>query len=121
MKDHRDLLAWKLGYELAVNVYNATRGFPRDELFGLTSQIRRAATSVPANIAEGHGRFSDVELRRFCNIAHGSICELQTHLQMAKDFGYLPDKTWQELEAGLLNTKRCLVGLIRKLAEDVRS
>lgn len=111
----RDLVAWQKTYELAINTVRATRGFPTDERFALTSQVRRAAVSVPSNIAEGSGRGSRAEYVRFLYIARGSLYELNTQLSLAADLGYLaPD------EGGSLRTladecERVLWGLIRAL------
>ncbi len=88
--NHRDLEVWKQGRELALFVYRATASFPVDEKFGLTSQMRRAATSIPANIAEGAGRQSDAELIRFVRIALGSMAELDTFLDLSAELGFLP-------------------------------
>ena len=90
--NHRELEVWKLGRELAVFVYRATAPFPSDEKFGLTSQMRRAALSVPANIAEGAGRQSDAEMIRFARIALGSVAELDTFLDLSHELGFLPEE-----------------------------
>lgn len=84
---HRDLQIWQRGVALATTCYQKTVGFPAEERFGLTNQIRRAACSVPANIAEGHGRFSPGDVRRFLDIANGSLTELDTHLEIAIQVG----------------------------------
>jgi four helix bundle protein len=85
----RDLLVWQRSMELTLEVYRCTQGFPREEVYGLTSQMRRSAVSIPSNIAEGQGRGSDREFSRFLDIARGSLCELQTQLEIARslDFG----------------------------------
>jgi len=80
----RDLLVWQRAMQLTVSIYRLTQGFPREEIYGLTSQIRRAAVSVPSNIAEGQGRLNPGEFRQFLGIARGSICEIQTQLQIAR-------------------------------------
>jgi len=90
--------AWKLSYELALKVYEATDSFPRSELYGLTSQVRRAAFSVVANIAEGAAKRGRREFRRYLDIALGSITELQVALRLARDRGYLTAEAWAELE-----------------------
>jgi four helix bundle protein len=84
VQSFRDLLVWQRSIQLTVGVYNLTKGFPKEELFGLTSQIRRSAVSVPSNIAEGHGRLSTGEYRQFLGIARGSNFEVQTHLEIAR-------------------------------------
>jgi len=89
MSDHRNLLAWQEAMSLVEVVYRDTRDFPRDETFGLKAQIRRAAVSVPSNIAEGAGRNSVGELRQFVGIASGSLAELGTQLELAVRLGFL--------------------------------
>ncbi|WP_174279576.1 four helix bundle protein [Sphingomonas bacterium] len=87
IRSYRDLIVWQRSLELAERVYQFTRAYPRDELFGLTSQTRRAATSVVANIAEGHGRGTRGAYAGFVRIARGSLCELETHLLLAARIG----------------------------------
>ncbi len=84
MEDFKNLKVWKKAHELTLMLYRLTRAFPKDEIYGLTSQIRRSAASVEANIAEGCGRRSDPELRRFLQIARGSASELECHLLLAE-------------------------------------
>jgi four helix bundle protein len=82
LQSYRDLEVWQMSMELAVECFEATQPFPREEMFGLTSQIRRAASSIPANLAEGQGRHSTKEFLRFISIARGSLKELETHLML---------------------------------------
>lgn len=82
MKGHRDLVAWQKGMRLVKDVYRVTRNFPREEVYGLTNQLRRAAVSVPSNLAEGHGRLSRKEFRQFIGCARGSLLELETQLEL---------------------------------------
>lgn len=89
IQSYRDLDVWKRGMDLAESAYRLTTSFPREEMFGLTSQIRRAATSVPANIAEGWGRDGTNEFRQFLRIAQGSLRELETHLLLAERVGHV--------------------------------
>jgi four helix bundle protein len=84
----RDLQVWQRAMQLCVAICRLTRDFPREEIYGLTSQIRRAAVSVPSNIAEGQGRLSSGEFRQFLGIARGSICELQTQLEIARSLQF---------------------------------
>ena len=98
VRNYRDLIAWRKAMDLAERVYLLTAKFPSDERFALTSQLRRAAISVPSNVAEGEGRFSKVEFRRFLSIAHGSLRELETQLILATRLGYT---TEPELESAL--------------------
>ena len=91
MKDFKDLRVWSKAHSLTIDVYKATRPFPKEELFGITSQMRRAASSIGANIAEGTGRKSDGELTRFLHIARGSAAELEYHLLLAHDLDLLSE------------------------------
>ena len=120
MRDHRNLRAFQLADELALLVYRETSGFPKDEVFGLTSQIRRAAVSVPSNIAEGCGRSSEGDFLRFLDIANGSLRELQYQISLAYRLGYLPTgSTLANDESVLFETGRVLHGLIRSMRADV--
>lgn len=93
IKHYRDLIVWQKAMDLAEEIYRLTKFFPKDELYGLTSQIRRAAVSIPSNIAEGHSRQSTAEFRNFISIAQGSLAELETQLLLALRFRYLaPDQ-----------------------------
>jgi four helix bundle protein len=87
-RSYRDLVVWQKGIRLTVVVYQISKAFPRDEIYGLTSQTRHAAVSIPSNIAEGAGRLKTTEYRHFLGIARGSNFELQTHLTIAKEFGF---------------------------------
>jgi four helix bundle protein len=89
-KGFRDLLVWQKSMELAIEVYKLTKYFPREEIYGLTSQIRRAAVSIPSNIAEGQGRLNKKEFQQFLGIARGSTYELQTQLELAKALAMAP-------------------------------
>ena len=89
MQDYRKLAVWKRAHELTLAIYACTGGFPRDEAFGLTSQLRRSAASIPANIVEGCGRDTNAEFARFLYIALGSANELEYHLLLARDLDYL--------------------------------
>ncbi len=101
--------------DLAEMVYVATRAWPKDEVYGLTAQVRRAAVSVPSNIAEGQGRASDNELARFTAIAHGSVCELETQLMLARRLSYLDESTLKRVLAQTAEVGRLLHGLLRSL------
>jgi len=98
----RELTVWQRSMQLAICVYKLTQSFPREELYGLNSQIRRAAVSLPSNIAEGHGRLNTAEFRQFLGVARGSNCELQTQLELARALGYGNPKLVDEAE-GLSN------------------
>ena len=115
MKDYRKLEIWLRSHQLTLSVYATTKSFPKEELFGLISQIRRACSSVPANIAEGCGRDSDAELKRFLDIAHGSASELEYLLLLARELGYLPNDRYREIIEELSQIKRMLGAFCRKL------
>lgn len=112
--DYRDLLVWQKAMTLAELVYLKTAEYPSQERFGLTSQMRRAATSIPSNIAEGQGRRStDQELVRFLRIAHGSLCELQTQLDLSLRLKFVSESQAKELRSSGDEVGRLLAGLIR--------
>ncbi len=118
MKDFRRLKVWHKGHALVLMVYEATRDFPKEELYGLTSQLRRAAGSIPANIAEGCGRGGNAELGRFLQIAMGSTLELEYHLLLAKDLGYLAEEWDVQLRAKVHELKSMLSTLLRKVKSE---
>jgi four helix bundle protein len=118
MRDFRELKVWQKAYALTLAVYRASARFPREEQFGLTSQLRRAAASIPANIAEGCGRSGEAELARFFLIAMGSASELECELLLARDLGYLEDKDYLRLAADVTEVKRMLTSFIQKLKAD---
>lgn len=115
MRDHRTLRAFQLTDQLVEQVYIGTKDFPREELFGLTSQIRRAAVSVAANIVEGCGRESDNEYRHFLSQAFGSLREVGYFLDLSRRLGYLPQGRFDELNNQYDESARVLSGLIRSL------
>jgi len=117
MKDFRGLAVWKQAHLLVLNVYRVTESFPRHELFGLTSQIRRAAASIPTNIAEGCGRDGDAELGRFLNIAKGSTSEVEYLLQLSRDLNYLEAESGGRLMLQTVEIRKMLYGLQKSLGE----
>jgi four helix bundle protein len=98
VQSFRDLEVWKRSIQMTVSIYRLTQGFPKEEIYGLTSQMRRAAVSVPSNIAEGHGRLNKGEYRQFLGIARGSNFELQTQLEIARALGKGDSKLLDETE-----------------------
>tara|TARA_R110002049_G_scaffold2750_6_gene22057 strand:- start:17488 stop:17853 length:366 start_codon:yes stop_codon:yes gene_type:complete len=112
MRDFRELKVWEKSHRLALRVYQQTKGFPSDERFGLTSQIRRATASVPTNLAEGCGRRTDKDLAHFCDIAMGSASESEYQLLLARDLGYIDKAEHREIEDELLEVKKMLNGFI---------
>ena len=117
MKDFRTLTVWQKSHELALSIYKETKGFPKEEVFGLTSQMRRAASSVSANIAEGCGRGSDADLSRFLQIAFGSISELDCHLILARDLTLLNVERYDKIYSQVIEVRRMLASLIRKIKD----
>jgi four helix bundle protein len=115
IKSYRDLLVWQKGIALVVVAYRATAQFPKSETYGLTSQIRRAATSIPANIAEGYGRGSRKDYAQFLFIAQGSLKELETHFIVAEKLSYLTEAQTARLLSQTDELGRMLGSLIRKL------
>ena len=113
MRSFRDLRAWQEAHKLTLAVYRCTKLFPRDELFGLTSQLRRAASSIEANIAEGCGRQGDGELGRFLHIALGSASEVECHLLLARDLEYISLTAYNDLQATVEIVRRMLTGLLQ--------
>jgi four helix bundle protein len=112
------LQVWERAHKLTLDVYAATRMFPKEEVYGLTSQLRRAASSIPANIAEGCGRNGDAELARFLSIAIGSANELDYHLLLARDLGYLPSERHQNLSAEVQAVTRMLASFIDRVRQQ---
>jgi four helix bundle protein len=115
LRDFRSLKVWQKAYQLTLDVYKATRRFPKDELYGLTSQTRRAAASVAANIAEGCGRVGGAELSRFIQIAMGSASELEFHLLLARDLGLLDTHEFESLSEHVVEVKRMLTAFWQRL------
>jgi len=115
MRDHTKLRAFELADELAVLVYRVTASFPREELYGLTSQMRRAALSVASNIVEGCARDSQADYLRFLYMAFGSLRELHYQLSLAKRLGFLSDQDSSLIEPKIVETEKVLNGLIRSL------
>ncbi|MAO22656.1 MAG: four helix bundle protein [Phycisphaerae bacterium] len=115
VQSYQDLAAWKEARSLVRSVYISTRLFPNEERFGLTSQIRRCAVSVPSNIAEGYGRGSRNDYSRFLRIARGSLFELETQMLLAHDLGYINDEARQGIQAQINKVARPLWGLIRSI------
>lgn len=115
MQDFRELRVWEKAHKLTLEVYRTTRSFPDDERYGLTSQMRRAAASIGANICEGCGRETRPDFAHFLQIAAGSSSELQYHLVLAHDLGYLRTDHCSQLMGNITEIKRMLTGLIQRL------
>ena len=120
MRAFRELVVWQKAHHLTINVYRITKSFPRDELYGLTSQMRRSAASVGANIAEGCGRGTPRDFARFVQVALGSASELENQLLLARDLGLISTSTHADLDKSVTDVKRMLTGLLRRLTADGR-
>lgn len=115
MKDFRDLHVWEKAHHVVLDLYRVTAEFPQAERYGLTSQMRRAAISIPSNIAEGCGRRSDADFARFLQIALGSASELECQTLLARDLGFLDGRRSHQLIEGIIEVKRMISGLLRRL------
>jgi len=118
MKDFRDLKLWGKAHRLTLRVYEVSHDFPKEELYGLTSQLRRASASIGANLAEGCGRGSDPDFAGFLQIAMGSASEVEYHLSLAHDLGFFKKDKYHELNRDIQEIKRMLVSLITKLRSN---
>jgi four helix bundle protein len=118
MRDYRKLKVWEKAHQFVLDVYRSTRVFPAEERFGLTREVRRSATSVPSNIAEGSGRGGDREYARFLSYAAGSASEADYQLLLARDLGYLDEQTHAQLDGQAQEVKRMLNSFIQRLSAD---
>ena len=112
-KPHKKLDVWQLGMNLAVGIYGTTDNFPKEELYGLTNQMRRAAVSIPSNVAEGAARQTKKVFINYLHMSQGSLSELDTQLELAKRLGYLDATRWQSLDGEMQRVDKMLSGLIR--------
>jgi four helix bundle protein len=112
---YKDLIVWQKAMELVTDIYRETAKFPHDEIYGLTSQVRRAAVSVPSNIAEGQGRLSENEFRHFLGLARGSLMEVETQLRIAENLSYIQHEDSLKLEQAASEVGKILNGLIAKI------
>jgi four helix bundle protein len=115
LKNYKELKVWQKSYRLCLDLYRITKKFPKEERYGLTSQIRRAAVSIPSNIAEGYGRKTTADYLRFLYIAYGSTCELETQLLLSGDLNYANQENLKGLKDGIEEVERMLKALIKKL------
>lgn len=118
MKNFRELKVWERAHQLTLSIYKVTTTLPREELYGLTSQIRRSRASIAANIAEGCGRGSEADFARFLHIAMGSASELEYHLLLARDLNFLHQLAYENLDRAVTDKKRMLTAFIQKLTAD---
>jgi len=120
VRTYRDLIVWQKAMALVAEIYKLTRGFPREETYGLTPQIRRCAVSIPSNIAEGFGRHSSQDYLRFLQIAMGSLFELQTQAEIAVRLSYLPRDDFERLYEASREIERMLSSLMRRIPGKVK-
>jgi len=115
MKNFKELLIWQRSHQLVLEIYLVTKSFPKEELFGLTSQMRRSSASIPTNIAEGCGRNSDAEMSRFLVIAQGSATELEYQIILSKDLSYLSLETFNKLSLELTEIRKMINTFMQKI------
>jgi four helix bundle protein len=120
MQNYKELKVWGKAHSFTLDVYKATQSFPTEEKFGLISQLRRASSSIPANIAEGCGKSTNAELRHFLNIALGSANEVEYFLLLAKDLKYLPEGKFTSLTTEINSIKAMLIALIGKVKATLK-
>lgn len=118
MKTYRDLLVWQKAIAFVTQIYKAVKGFPKEELYGLTSQIKRSAISIPSNLSEGYGRKSRKDYLRFLQIAMGSLFEIQTQLEISKNLEFLSESHFNELYENSREIERMLSSLINKISNN---
>lgn len=115
LKNYKELTVWQKAYYLCLDIYKITKSFPMEEKYGLTSQVRRAAVSVPSNIAEGYGRKSTKEYLQLLYVAYGSICELETQILLSGDLKYIETRDLERLQQETGEVERMLKALIKSL------
>jgi four helix bundle protein len=121
IRNYRDLIAWKKAFQLSLEIYRQTTGFPAEEKYGLKSQLRRAGVSVVSNIAEGEGRRSRVEFHRLLNIAHGSLRELETQVLISDALSYLKPNQTESILSLAAEVGRLINGLCRSLRKNLHA
>jgi four helix bundle protein len=119
MRNYRDLQVWNKAHHLTLELYRVSRAFPREEIYGLTSQLRRAAVSIGANLAEGCGRRTSSELARFVRIAMGSASELDYHLVLCRDLGFLNDGDFKRTATDLIEVRKMLTSFLISVEQQV--
>jgi four helix bundle protein len=121
MQHFKDLLVWQKSHLFALDIYTYTKKFPKEELYGIISQIRRLATSVPTNIAEGAARYTDADTVKFYQIAVSSLQETEYLILLSKDFGYLSESEYKILNSKIVESKLMLLALISKIRQLIKS
>lgn len=119
MQNYKELKVWEKSHRFTLKIYEITKGFPKDELFGLISQMRRASSSIPANIAEGCGKLTQLDLAKYLNISLGSANEVEYFLLLSKDLKYIGQNQFEELEILINEIKAMLIVLIQKVRGSV--
>lgn len=119
MQNYRNLIVWQKAHRLTLDVYNVSRAFPKDEAYGLTSQLRRASSSVPTNLAEGSAKLTDLDFRRFVSIAFGSANETEYIIFLSFELKYLSEEEYLKLDAQTKEIKKMLTGLIESLGKRI--
>jgi four helix bundle protein len=118
MRAFRQIKVWEKAHSLTLEIYKTTASFPREELYGITSQLRRASASIAANIAEGFGRGGNIELARFLQMGMGSAYEVEYHALLAKDLGFMRTETYDRLQIQIVEVKRMLAALLSKVRAE---
>jgi four helix bundle protein len=121
MRNYRDLQVWKKAHDLTLELYRVSQRFPREEIYGITGQLRRAAVSIGANLAEGCGRRTSTELARFVRIALGSASELDYHLLLSRDLGYMAAEEFASASAALIEVRKMLTSFLNSVAEQIET
>src|SRR5947199_2091741 len=119
MRNYRDLQVWTKAHSLTLDLYKISRAFPREEMYGLTAQLRRAAASIGANLAEGCGRRTSAELARFVRIAMGSASELDYHLLLGRDLGFMQEEDFQRTAKNLVEVRKMLTAFVSTIYEHI--
>ena len=121
MRNYRDLQVWTKAHSITLDLYRISRGFPREEIYGLTAQLRRAASSIGANLAEGCGRRTSSELARFVRIAMGSASELDYHLLLCRDLGFIKDEDFRRVESALTEVRKMLTSFLSSIESQIEA
>jgi four helix bundle protein len=115
MRDFKTLTVWQKAHQLTLGVYKATSGFPKDEIYGLTSQLRRATVSISANIAEGCGKSTDADFARYIHIAIGSANEVDYYFLLSRDLTFISEELFSKLSSDVIEVRRMLISFVQKL------
>jgi four helix bundle protein len=121
MRNYRDLQVWKKAHDLTLELYRVSQRFPREEMYGITGQLRRAAVSIGANLAEGCGRRTSTELARFVRIALGSASELDYHLLLCRDLGFMSPEEFASASGGLTEVRKMLTSFLNSVEEQIET